>query len=199
MEHVSQSWHLLAVVLLLTLFLSHHDQSDAAAPNTTSTNANTDPQRIVKKDQAPPLSPAQDTAVQQTSAESSVPEKVVVISEKPQQAAAPVIRQHEHPTGVLPEEDVHIEHSNMNDNTDFPDTYAAVFYILVGITSSAILVLVVRVYRLRLSRAERKYGVQGDRANQELTPLPMAIEDVNSDEEEDHTLFEVNRQSIRIL
>lgn len=53
---------------------------------------------------------------------------------------------------------------------------------------------------LRLSRAERKYGVQGDRANQELTPLPMAIEDVNSDEDdEDHTLFEVNRQSIRIL
>ncbi|EDW58768.1 uncharacterized protein [Drosophila virilis] len=195
MEHVSQNWHLLALVLLLTLFLSHHDQSDAAAPNATSTNANTDPRRTVKKDQAPPLPPAQDTAVQQTSAESSVPEKVVVISEKSQQAAA----QHEHPTGVLPEEDVHIEHSNMNDNTDFPDTYAAVFYILVGITSSAILVLVVRVYRLRLSRAERKYGVQGDRANQELTPLPMAIEDVNSDEEEDHTLFEVNRQSIRIL
>ncbi|KAH8372662.1 hypothetical protein KR009_002379 [Drosophila setifemur] len=96
----------------------------------------------------------------------------------------------------LPVEDVHVEHSRMPDDIDFPGQ--VVVFILVGITSSAILVLVLRVYRLRLSRAERKYGVQGDRANQELTPLPMAIEDVNSDEE-DHTLFEVNRQNIRIL
>ncbi|XP_030369020.1 uncharacterized protein LOC115620041 isoform X2 [Scaptodrosophila lebanonensis] len=95
--------------------------------------------------------------------------------------------------GIEPVDEVHIQQSKfnlLNDNMDFPETYTAVFYIMVGITSSAILILVLRVYRLRLSRAERKYGVQGDRANQELTPLPMAIEDVNSDEE-DHTLFEL--------
>ncbi|XP_020806789.1 uncharacterized protein LOC110182945 isoform X1 [Drosophila serrata] len=96
----------------------------------------------------------------------------------------------------LPVDDVLVEHSHMNSDDDSPGQ--AVVYIVVGITSTAILLLVMRVYRLRLSRAERKYGVQGDRANQELTPLPMAIEDVNSDEE-DHTLFEVNRQNIRIL
>ncbi|XP_037714756.1 translation initiation factor IF-2 isoform X2 [Drosophila subpulchrella] len=91
-----------------------------------------------------------------------------------------------HGTGSLSEDDVHVEHRTPD--MDFPGQ--AVVYILVGITSTAILLLVMRVYRLRLSRAERKYGVQGDRANQELTPLPMAIEDVNSDEE-DHTLFEL--------
>ncbi|KAH8290236.1 hypothetical protein KR054_001240 [Drosophila jambulina] len=96
----------------------------------------------------------------------------------------------------LPVDDVLVEHSHMDSGDDTPGQ--AVVYIVVGITSTAILLLVMRVYRLRLSRAERKYGVQGDRANQELTPLPMAIEDVNSDEE-DHTLFEVNRQNIRIL
>nr|XP_016930161.1 protein bassoon isoform X2 [Drosophila suzukii] len=93
-----------------------------------------------------------------------------------------------HATGTFPEDDVHVELSHRTPDMDFPGQ--AVVYILVGITSTAILLLVMRVYRLRLSRAERKYGVQGDRANQELTPLPMAIEDVNSDEE-DHTLFEL--------
>ncbi|SPP75563.1 uncharacterized protein LOC117582123 isoform X1 [Drosophila guanche] len=126
----------------------------------------------------------------------------VVIAEKPEltlkeqskespQAAAP-----ESPSSGLPVEDVRIEHSSMGNDVDFPGQ--AVVYVLVAITSSAILLLVLRVYRMRLTRAERKYGVQGDRANQELTPLPMAIEDVNSDEE-DHTVFEVNRQNIRIL
>ncbi|XP_016990535.1 uncharacterized protein LOC108052607 isoform X2 [Drosophila rhopaloa] len=88
----------------------------------------------------------------------------------------------------FPIDDVHVEQTHMSSDIDFPGQ--AVVYILVGITSTAILLLVMRVYRLRLSRAERKYGVQGDRANQELTPLPMAIEDVNSDDE-DHTVFEL--------
>ncbi|XP_017838382.1 kinesin-related protein 7 [Drosophila busckii] len=111
-------------------------------------------------------------------------EDVVVISERSQPK--------------LPVEDVQIEHSKLNNNAGLPETYTSLFYMFVGISSIALLYLVLRLYRLRLSRAERKYGVQGDRANQELTPLPMAIEDVNSDDEEDHTLFEV-RQSIRIL
>ncbi|XP_033248229.1 uncharacterized protein LOC117188448 isoform X2 [Drosophila miranda] len=92
------------------------------------------------------------------------------------------------PSSSLPVEDVRIEHSSMGNEMDFPGQ--AVVYVLVAITSSAIFLLVLRVYRMRLTRAERKYGVQGDRANQELTPLPMAIEDVNSDEE-DHTVFEL--------
>ncbi|XP_017149906.2 uncharacterized protein LOC108160418 [Drosophila miranda] len=100
------------------------------------------------------------------------------------------------PSSSLPVEDVRIELCSMGNEMDVPGQ--AVVYVLVAITSSAIFLLVLRVYRMRLTRAERKYGVQGDRANQELTPLPMAIEDVNSDEE-DHTVFEVNRQNIRIL
>uniref|UniRef100_B4MQZ6 GK21352 n=2 Tax=Drosophila willistoni TaxID=7260 RepID=B4MQZ6_DROWI len=96
----------------------------------------------------------------------------------------------------MPPDEHHLGQSAFNEELDIPGQ--AFFYVLVGITTTAIILLVVRVYGLRLSRAERKYGVQGDRANEELTPLPMAIEDVNSDEE-DHTVFEVNRQNIRIL
>ncbi|XP_017061400.1 uncharacterized protein LOC108101534 isoform X2 [Drosophila ficusphila] len=120
---------------------------------------------VVDKGEAAPVAPAEPTAPQANS-----------------RVTAPKA------SGRVPEDDVHVELSRMSSDLDFPGQ--AVVYILVGITSTAILLLVMRVYRLRLSRAERKYGVQGDRANQELTPLPMAIEDVNSDEE-DHTLFEL--------
>ena len=47
------------------------------------------------------------------------------------------------------------------------------------------------ICRLRGSLAERRYGVHGDRGAQELTPLPMAIEDEDSDTE-DHTVFDIN-------
>ncbi|EDW08136.1 uncharacterized protein LOC6578286 [Drosophila mojavensis] len=198
MEYTVQCWQLWPAAFLLTLLLLQSDAAPEAlksAPTTTaiiSSNSNTNTRllRTVKKDQAPVsiLPATHELGVSHATAESST-DKVVVISENPQKQGTVVV------PGKLPEEDVHIERSN----NDFPDTYVAVFYILVGITSSALLLLIVRIYRLRLSRAERKYGVQGDRANQELTPLPMAIEDVNSDEEEDQTLFEVNRQNIRIL
>ncbi|XP_022229383.2 uncharacterized protein LOC111078820 [Drosophila obscura] len=112
----------------------------------------------------------------------------VVIAEKPALALKEQAQESASPPSSLPVEDVRIEHSSMGNEVDFPGQ--AVVYVLVAITSSAILLLVLRVYRMRLTRAERKYGVQGDRANQELTPLPMAIEDVNSDEE-DHTVFEL--------
>ncbi|TDG48940.1 hypothetical protein AWZ03_004624 [Drosophila navojoa] len=191
MEYTVQCWQLWSAAFLLTLLLLQSDAAPEApksAPTTaaipSNTNTNTRLLRTVKKDQAPVsiLPATHELGVSHATVESSA-DKVVVISENPQKL------------GKLPEEEVHIERSS----NDFPDAYVAVFYVLVGITSSALLLLIVRIYRLRLSRAERKYGVQGDRANQELTPLPMAIEDVNSDEEEDHTLFEVNRQSIRIL
>ncbi|KAH8319570.1 hypothetical protein KR074_000534 [Drosophila pseudoananassae] len=127
-----------------------------------------------------------------------VPKESKQVSDKESQATAPgdtkLPAPPESESAIMPEEGV--EQSRLAPEMDFPGQ--AVVYLLVGVTSSAILLLVLRVYRLRLSRAERKYGVHGDRANQELTPLPMAIEDVNSDEE-DHTLFEVNRQNIRIL
>lgn len=151
---------------------------------------------VVKKSQAenPPAGPKDSMVVVDDGGPAPVAAGApVAIQVSPGDAKAPEMVQ---PPGGLPVDDVHVERSPMSPDVDFPGQ--AVVYILVGITSTAILLLIMRVYRLRLSRAERKYGVQGDRANQELTPLPMAIEDVNSDEE-DHTLFEVNRQNIRIL
>lgn len=202
MEQASRGWHLLVAVLLLVLL--HPKQIDTAAATTKNdTVSNTGTGNSVKKERplSPPSHPGQETALPTSQSKSSATAKPVEISEKPQNPQ-PVAETKPHPTAedvILPVDNVHIEHSNPKSDMDFPDSFTPVYYILLAITSSAILLLIARVYRLRLSRAERKYGVQGDRANQELTPLPMAIEDVNSDEDEDHTLFEVNRQSIRIL
>ncbi|XP_067630153.1 uncharacterized protein [Eurosta solidaginis] len=81
---------------------------------------------------------------------------------------------------------------------ELPHSFVTSFYVFLGLSVGAMLFILVKVYRLRLSRAERKYGVHGDRTTQELVPLPVSIEDCNS-EDEDQTLFEVNRQQIRIL
>ncbi|XP_013116500.1 uncharacterized protein LOC106093880 [Stomoxys calcitrans] len=97
--------------------------------------------------------------------------------------------------------DSHIYHQEeviMQSNEEISDSLKTGFYFFVALSLSAILFIVFKVYRLRLSRAERKYGVQGDRTTQELTPLPIGIEDGHSDDE-DQTVFEVNRQNIRIL
>ncbi|EDV37805.2 uncharacterized protein Dana_GF11234, isoform A [Drosophila ananassae] len=175
---------ILAMVLLLQL----QSTCDAAATKP--------PQKTVQISE--PSAPAGEAeAISQEHRKSvmkalNVPKESVPASPKGSEAAAPVDTKLPAPpeseSAVMPEEDVQIEQSRPAPDMEFPGQ--AVVYVLVGITSSAILLLVLRVYRLRLSRAERKYGVHGDRANQELTPLPMAIEDVNSDEE-DHTLFEL--------
>ncbi|KAM8713020.1 hypothetical protein ACLKA7_013351 [Drosophila subpalustris] len=203
MEQTSRGWHLLAAVLVLVLLLLQQKQIDAAAATANDTDPNTAKAHSVRKEKplSPPSQPEHETATPPSPPKATATEKPVEINEN-QEKSKPAIDQNPQPRAkdVMPVEDnVHIEHSKPNSDNDFSDSFTPVYYILVAISSSAILLLVARVYRLRLSRAERKYGVQGDRANQELTPLPMAIEDVNSDEDEDHTLFEVNRQSIRIL
>ncbi|KAM7343490.1 uncharacterized protein ACRADG_010490 [Cochliomyia hominivorax] len=86
----------------------------------------------------------------------------------------------------------------LNDADDMADSLKTGFYFFLILSSAAIVFILFKIYRLRLSRAERKYGVQGDRSTQELTPLPISIEDGHSDDE-DETLFEVQRQNIRIL
>ncbi|XP_075167337.1 uncharacterized protein LOC142239436 [Haematobia irritans] len=86
----------------------------------------------------------------------------------------------------------------MQSNEEISDSLKTGFYFFVALSLSAVLFIIFKVYRLRLSRAERKYGVQGDRTTQELTPLPIGIEDGHS-EDEDQTVFELNRQNIRIL
>lgn len=56
--------------------------------------------------------------------------------------------------------------------------------------------IVFRSYRLRTSRAERRYGVLGDRSAQELTPLPMATEeDEEESGEDEQTLFDASHRS----
>uniref|UniRef100_A0A1B0FF01 Uncharacterized protein n=1 Tax=Glossina morsitans morsitans TaxID=37546 RepID=A0A1B0FF01_GLOMM len=90
------------------------------------------------------------------------------------------------------------QESIMKQNEDISDSLKAGFYFFLALSSSAVIFILYKVYRLRLSRAERKYGVQGDRSTQELTPLPMAIDDGHSDDE-DQTLFDVQRQQLRIL
>ncbi|KAH8372218.1 hypothetical protein KR093_010600 [Drosophila rubida] len=215
MEQASRGWQLLIIALLLFILQMQQKQIGTAAAAVNGTETNTAKGNTVKKERplSPPSRPETETVVPtpQSKAEAQGTEKTVEINEAQQQ---PQPQQHPpnpqtvgeekvHSTAedvVMPVDNVHIERSpTKSGDMEFSDSFTAVYYVLVAITSSAILLLIARVYRLRLSRAERKYGVQGDRANQELTPLPMAIEDVNSDEDEDHTLFEVNRQSIRIL
>eukprot|EP00099_Drosophila_melanogaster_P029855 NP_995776.1 uncharacterized protein Dmel_CG12159, isoform B [Drosophila melanogaster] len=187
---------LVAAALLLLFF--HQQSCDAATQTPQKTvviaeqsapAAEVEAKKpVVKKSQAenPPAGPKDSMVVVDDGGPAPVaPGASVATQVSPGDAKAPEMVQ---PPGGLPVDDVHVERSPMSPDVDFPGQ--AVVYILVGITSTAILLLIMRVYRLRLSRAERKYGVQGDRANQELTPLPMAIEDVNSDEE-DHTLFEL--------
>uniref|UniRef100_A0A1L8D6Q6 Protein with signal anchor n=2 Tax=Nyssomyia neivai TaxID=330878 RepID=A0A1L8D6Q6_9DIPT len=53
--------------------------------------------------------------------------------------------------------------------------------------------IIFRSYRLRTSRAERRYGVQGNRNTQELTPLPMAVDEDSADDEQ--TLFDASQRS----
>ncbi|KAH8297285.1 hypothetical protein KR044_010071 [Drosophila immigrans] len=211
MEQASRGCQLLTVVLLLLILQMQQKQIYAAAAAKNETDPTAAKGNSVKKER--PLSPPSHPEIAatlptlQSKAAAQGTDKTVEINEAQQQQHPPNLQtvgdEKVHSTAedvVMPVDTVHIEHSNpKNDDMDFADSFTPVYYVLVAITSSAILLLVARVYRLRLSRAERKYGVQGDRANQELTPLPMAIEDVNSDEDEDHTLFEVNRQSIRIL
>ncbi|XP_055917598.1 uncharacterized protein LOC129949902 [Eupeodes corollae] len=75
---------------------------------------------------------------------------------------------------------------------DIPESFKMGFYFFIGLSTVGILFILIKINRMRLSRAERKYGVHGDRTTQELTPLPMAIED--DSENEDHTVFDINRQ-----
>ncbi|XP_055689841.1 membrane protein FAM174A [Lutzomyia longipalpis] len=53
--------------------------------------------------------------------------------------------------------------------------------------------IIFRSYRLRTSRAERRYGVLGNRNTQELTPLPMAVDEDSADDEQ--TLFDASHRS----
>ncbi|XP_005177648.1 uncharacterized protein LOC101894018 [Musca domestica] len=92
----------------------------------------------------------------------------------------------------------HQEETILRNNEEISDSLKTGFYFFAALSLSAILFIIFKIYRLRLSRAERKYGVQGDRSTQELTPLPIGIEDGHSDDE-DQTVFEINRQNIRIL
>ncbi|KAH8367225.1 hypothetical protein KR084_008921 [Drosophila pseudotakahashii] len=200
---MSFRWSFLVAAAML-LLLCHQQTCDAAATQAPPKGEAIAEQRAPVAE-ADPKKPSVKKA--QPEVPSAGPKDSMVVVDKgapaPAASAGPPVAPHAEAkaaevaksTGIFPKDNVHVEHTHDPD-MDFPGQ--AVVYILVGITSTAILLLVMRVYRLRLSRAERKYGVQGDRANQELTPLPMAIEDVNSDEE-DHTLFEVNRQNIRIL
>ncbi|GAB0097518.1 hypothetical protein DMENIID0001_131610 [Sergentomyia squamirostris] len=55
--------------------------------------------------------------------------------------------------------------------------------------------IVFRSFRLRTSRAERRYGVQGDRNTQELTPLPMAAEE-DEDSGDEQILFDASHNRL---
>lgn len=79
-----------------------------------------------------------------------------------------------------------------NGEMDIPDSFKMGFYFFIGLSITGILFILIKINRMRLSRAERKYGVHGDRSTQELTPLPIAIED--DSDNEDHTVFDINRQ-----
>ncbi|KAL9918358.1 uncharacterized protein ACN427_000723 [Glossina fuscipes fuscipes] len=125
--------------------------------------------------------------------EESFPSKTKEQFEQQQQPSAKIIEKFD----VGKQISFHQE-TIMKENEDISNSLKAGFYFFLALSSSAVIFILYKVYRLRLSRAERKYGVQGDRSTQELTPLPMAIDDGHSDDE-DQTLFDVQRQQLRIL
>lgn len=51
---------------------------------------------------------------------------------------------------------------------------------------------------MRSHRAERRYGVQGDKSAQELTHLPTAMEEDESELEDDETLFDINKTRVYV-
>ncbi|XP_055380167.1 uncharacterized protein LOC129611201 [Condylostylus longicornis] len=74
---------------------------------------------------------------------------------------------------------------------EMPDSFKTGFYILMSVGLVGLSFIIYKAFKLRMTRAERKYGVQGDRNAQELTPLPTSI-DEDSDTE-DQTIFELIR------
>ncbi|XP_068146014.1 uncharacterized protein [Drosophila tropicalis] len=212
----NRGFALVATAMLMLILISHAQcqAAGADAPNlvptaatTPSPTANNTKNKIKTEGGlelgVPAVSSTKTDKGSVKKDEPRIPEtKEIVITEKPnekkkEEKVVPELHSTVPPktatlpaVSKMPPDEHHLGQSAFNEEMDIPGQ--AFFYVLVGITTTAIVLLVVRVYGLRLSRAERKYGVQGDRANEELTPLPMAIEDVNSDEE-DHTVFELNQ------
>ncbi|XP_017145254.1 uncharacterized protein LOC108157627 [Drosophila miranda] len=186
-----------ATAIWLFVLMLVQQQSDAAVSAASTNGTKPVPISELSAPAAIPKAVKSDDAVpvpNQKDADVIIAEKpALTLKEQPKEPERPADPKSRaepklSPSSSLPVEDARIEHSSMGNEMDFPGQ--AVVYVLVAITSSAIFLLVLRVYQMRLTRAERKYGVQGDRTNQELTSLPMAIEDVNSDEE-DHIVFEM--------
>lgn len=86
----------------------------------------------------------------------------------------------------------HILQPNPNEKMEIPESFKMGFYFFIGLSITGIFFILIKIHRMRFSRAERKYGVHGDKTTQELTPLPMSIED--DSDNEDHTVFDINRQ-----
>lgn len=129
MDYASHTRLLFIAALFLLLLLLQQKHADSATAVTTDPKSDTG--NSVKKERPP--SP-QDTAP-----------TVVTITPKPASpAVADADKQKQPPGSKSPVDTPNNAH---NGDVDFPETYTAVFYVLVGITSSAILLLIVRVYR----------------------------------------------------
>ncbi|XP_037949199.1 uncharacterized protein LOC119689059 [Teleopsis dalmanni] len=184
------------VWLVLCFTIAQAGQHDTSAGSVVKKDLNLNATRHV----ADPAAAPQDTKVviisEKTPAElQAVKQKVADENNDKNANNVPAL-----PSSVA-DNNVKVEERNFKQtifqvDSDMPDSFKAGFYVFLALSCGAVMFIVFKVYRMRLSRAERKYGVQGDRSTQELTPLPIEIEDGNSDDE-DQTLFD--RQQIRIL
>lgn len=129
MEYASHARLLLIATMLLLLLLLQQKPADSASLSTTDPKSDTG--NSVKKERPP--SP-QDSAT-----------TMVSITPKPASpAVADADKQMQLPGS---KSTVGTSNNAQSGDVDFPETYTAVFYVLVGITSSAILLLIVRIYR----------------------------------------------------
>lgn len=137
MEYASHARHLLVAALFLLLLLLQQKHADSA--NLPTTDPKSDTGNSVKKErpQSPHETPSTVTAVTP---------KPIIITERPAPPNAADAANQVH-AGTGSKSTGESPHNAQGGNVDFPETYTAVFYVLVGITSSAILLLIVRVYR----------------------------------------------------
>lgn len=137
MEYASHARHLLVAALFLLLLLLQQKHADSA--NLPTTDPKSDTGNSVKKER--PQSPHETTPTV-----TAVTPKPIIITERPAPPNAADAANQVH-AGTGSKSTGESPHNAQGGNVDFPETYTAVFYVLVGITSSAILLLIVRVYR----------------------------------------------------
>jgi len=75
-------------------------------------------------------------------------------------------------------------------NTEIPASIMSGFYAFVALGFLAVVYITYRSFRIRSSRAARRYGTRGNHLRQELQPLPGAIETDSDGDDQQTVVFD---------